>query len=821
MRFIQSISMLFYLMGRRLLRLVVKVHVLPENTDNLGIDPDKPVCYVMETHSVSNLMVLDMQTKRLGLPRPRAELGEGELAEWRSVYSLIPRKGTSAFARVLREDSKKLRQIIQTVNDSDGELDVQLVPVFVLWGRPVEKENSWFRALFSDSWKIANPFSKLITILLHGRKTLVQFSSAVSLQEELKRKALVGLDKQLSESMSTQLSDLRKATIGPDLSHRRTLVNDLMKTVAVKRAIVTTMQEEGIDKEQAVARARKYADELAADYSSSVIKFLEIVLSWVWNKLYDGVEVGHLERLQQSAPGNCLIYVPCHRSHIDYLLLSYVLYTNGLVPPHIAAGINLNLPVVGPILRGGGAFFMRRSFKDNPLYQAVFTEYLHANFVRGVSVEYFVEGGRSRTGRMLNARPGMLQMTVRSFLRNHDKPITFVPVYIGYEKLIEAKTYINELSGKSKKKESLVGMFRSFLKLRGSFGKVYLNFGEPFQLSDALDRWQPDWRKGQYGTDQRPPWLKEVVSQLGQEVTQRINEAAALNPVNLSGLALLSMPKRAMGEAEMIRQINLYLCLFRQLPYSESSTAPDMDGKQVIDYVERTGMVLRHEHPMGDVLYLEGPDSLLMSYYRNNALHLFILPALVASCFTNKRELSDETVVATCKAMYPFLRNELSLRAPNEGVNAELERTIAGLLDMGLLVRHWTTNELRRPTSTTVEAMQLRVLADLVRPMLERYYMGVFVLKQNGSGSLTIDEFEERMHQLAQRVAMLFELNSPDYFDKSLFKNFTETLLEQSLVSEDEEMKLVYSEALQDFNNETKAILNQQLRHSIHQVVGD
>src|SRR6056297_2988929 len=110
MRFIQSISMLFYLMGRRLLRFVVKVHVLPENTDNLGIDPDKPVCYVMETHSVSNLMVLDMQTKRLGLPRPRAELGEGELAEWRSVYSLIPRKGTSAFARVLREDSKKLRQ---------------------------------------------------------------------------------------------------------------------------------------------------------------------------------------------------------------------------------------------------------------------------------------------------------------------------------------------------------------------------------------------------------------------------------------------------------------------------------------------------------------------------------------------------------------------------------------------------------------------------------------------------------------------------------------------------------------------------------------
>ena len=821
MRAFQSFSMLFYLLFRRLLNSVIRVNVLPESLNHLGIDPEKPVCYVMETHSISNLMVLDIQTKVLGLPRPRAVLGEGPLSQWRSVYSLIPRRGPNAFVRSLRSDPKKLREIIEVVNGGGDDTDVQLVPAFVLWGRPVEKENSWFKALFSDSWKMTNRFSKLITILLHGRKTLLQLSPAISLREEIKRSALEDLEHRLSESMAQQLNDLRRATIGPDLSHRRTLVNELLKTAAVKRAIVTTMKEEGLDKEKAVARARKYGNELAADYSSSVIKFLEIVLSWVWNKLYDGVEIGHLERLQQAAPGNCLIYVPCHRSHIDYLLLSYVLYTNGLVPPHIAAGINLNLPIVGPILRGGGAFFMRRSFRDNPLYQAIFTEYLHANFVRGVSVEYFVEGGRSRSGRMLNARPGMLQMTVRSFLRNSEKPITFVPVYIGYEKLIEAKTYISELSGKSKKKESLVGMIRSFLKLRGSFGKVHLNFGEPFQLSEMLDREQPDWRTQQYSADYRPDWLKGVVNNLGREVTQRINEAAALNPVNLSALALLSMPKRAMGETEMARQIDLFLKLFNHLPYSSSSTAPNMTGKEVIDYVERTGMVFRREHPMGDVLYLEGPESLLMSYYRNNALHLFILPSLVASCFTNKRELSDDAVLSVCMAMYPFLQQELSLRTPPEGVEEELKRCIQGLLDMGLLVRHWTTNELRRPTSTTMEAMQLRVLSELVRPMLERYYMAVFLLKQNGSGSLTVDEFQDRMQKLAQRVAMLFELNSPDYFDKSLFRDFTSSLLEQGLVTENDEGSLIYSDSLEAFNNDTKAILNQQLRHSLHQIVGD
>lgn len=819
MRAFNQLFSIFYVMLRRLLQLWVKTTVLPENLSALGIDPNKPICYVMETRSASNLMVLELECKRLGLPSPRAVLGAEDLRKWRSVYSLIPRKGQFAFARNLRPDSEKLKALLDIVQSSDGELDVQLVPVFVLWGRQVEKVDSWYRALFSDSWKITGRFSKLITIIVHGRNTLLQFTESISLKEELSRKAWAGLDQRLSEDMAERLTQLRRAIIGPDLSHRRTLVNDLLKTVAVKRAIVKTMQEEGIDKDKAVAKARKYAEEIAADYSFSVIKFLDIVLTWVWNKLYDGVEVSHLEKLQQVAPGNCVVYVPCHRSHIDYLLLSYVLFKNGIAPPHIAAGINLNMPVVGSILRGGGAFFMRRTFKGNPLYTAVFNEYLHANFVRGVSIEYFVEGGRSRTGRMLSPRPGMLQMTVRSYLRNSEKPIVFVPIYIGYEKLIEAKTYIGELGGKKKKKESVIGMVRSFLNLKGSFGKVYLNFGEPLFLNDVLDQQQPDWRQQSYDSEYRPGWLSEVVDVLGQSVANRINEAAAINPVNLAALALLSTPKRAMGEAEMAQQVDLYMKLFSLLPYSELVTFPAMTGKEVVEYVERTGIVGRRKHDMGDVMFLEGPESILMSYYRNNSLHPIMVPALVASCFTNKRELPDERVKEMCRTMYPFLRKELTLHTSDEELDGEMQRAIDALLEMGLLVRHWDTNELRRPVSTTLEAMQLRVLAESVRPMLERYYMGVFVLKQSGSGELSVTELEEHMHSMAQRISMLFELNSPDYFDKALFKHFSEALLEQKLVTINDNDKLIFGDALNEFNNENKAILNQQLRHSIHQVV--
>src|SRR5690606_367008 len=174
----------------------------------------------------------------------------------------------------------------------------------------------------------------------------------------------------------------------------------------------------------------------------------------------------HLDTAKDAAQGATVIYVPCHRSHIDYLILSYLLYRNGLVPPHIAAGINLNMPVVGPFLRRGGAFFLRRSFKGNALYPVVFAEYVDALYANGTSIEYFIEGGRSRTGRLLAPKAGMLAMTVKSFLRTPQQPAVFVPVYIGYEKLIEGRSYLGELAGKSKRKESVFGLLRSLRVLR-------------------------------------------------------------------------------------------------------------------------------------------------------------------------------------------------------------------------------------------------------------------------------------------------------------------------------------------------------------------
>ncbi len=240
------------------------------------------------------------------------------------------------------------------------------------------------------------------------------------------------------------------------------------------------MRARGSSRRAALLAARKYAVEIAANYSQSFVRFMSTMLGWLWNRLYDGVDFEHVEKLNEIGDGAEIIYAPCHRSHMDYLLLSYVIYHKGFAVPHVAAGINLNLPVIGRFLRMGGAFFLRRTFKGDALYAVVFAKYLGVMMARGHPLEYFIEGGRSRTGRLLSPRTGMLSMTVRAFLRDPARPVVFMPVYFGYERIVEGRTYIGELSGLPKEKESVVGLLKGVVSvLRSKLGRVHVNLGSP------------------------------------------------------------------------------------------------------------------------------------------------------------------------------------------------------------------------------------------------------------------------------------------------------------------------------------------------------
>jgi glycerol-3-phosphate O-acyltransferase len=801
---------------RRLLGLWVRFKVRPDDAAVLLTGRSHPVCYVLERHSVTDLAVLQDACLALKLPRPGRRLPRAA-RELRSFFYLNRTRGFWN-ARPDRSPPPHLVQMIAVLR-ADPAADFDLVLTAVYWGRAPQKEASWLRLLLVEDWALTSRVRKFMQVLFNGRATLIEFEAPLSLRELLgEQLGEAARGRRVARSLRALYARRRAARIGPDLSHRRTIVNRVLRTRAVRAAVAQEMRARRLPRRKALQRARGYAWEIAANYSHAFVRFMEHALTWLWNRLYDGVVFGHAQTLEAVAQGNEIIYVPCHRSHMDYLLLSYAIYVNGYALPHIAAGVNLNLPVVGRFLRQGGAFFIRRSFSGNALYSVVFMKYLAAIMARGHPIEYFVEGGRSRTGRLLQPKTGMLNMTVRAYLRDPRRPVVFVPVYFGYERLVEGATYVGELSGRPKEKESIWGLLGSLRVLRQRFGKVYVNLGEPIHLRDVLDGGDPQWRTAAFDDDSRVPWLGRAVDELAARIMRHINAAAAVTPVGLLAVTLLATPRQALSEGDLTRQVELYAALLRDFPYSDRVTVTDLTGAQIIDYGISMRLVAREPHALGSIVRMSEVSALLATYFRNNVLHLFALPSLVACAFTSNERVATEDIQRLAWRIYPYVAAELFLRWSEE----ELPRVIDGVLEClarhGLVEADAAPGIWRRPPPDSPQAMQLSLLAQATIQTIERYYLAVAQLVKAGSGTVSQAVLEERCQLTAQRMGLLYGLDSPEFFDRSMFGNFIGLLRARGVVRAREDGNLEFDDVLLRVAQDAQFVLSEQLRHSILQV---
>jgi glycerol-3-phosphate O-acyltransferase len=491
------------------------------------------------------------------------------------------------------------------------------------------------------------------------------------------------------------------------------------------------------------------------------------------------------------------------------------------VPPHIAAGVNLNLPVIGTILRRGGAFFIRRSFRGNALYSAVFTEYVAQLVAGGYAIEYFIEGGRSRTGRLLQPKGGMVAMTVRAFLRQPTRPVLFQPVYIGYEKLMEGTSYLDELTGKPKEKESIWALLWSIPQvLRQNYGQVVVNFGEPIALKDVLGLHAADWNGEPLGDEDKPEWLAHTVDAVAERIQVNINRAADVNPINLLALALLSTPKHAMGEADLLAQIALSKTLLTDVPYSDLVTVTPHPPEQIVAHGEEIGVLSRTAHPLGDVLMVDDDNAVLLSYFRNNVVHLFTASAWIACCFLHNRRMARASILRIGRAMYPFLQGELFLPWDEDGFAQRIDHTIDVFVREGLLqqVNDDDGGILARNAGQTDEVFRLRALGHPLQQAFERYYIAISVLAKNGPGTLGAGELESLCQLAAQRLSLLYAPAAPEFFDKSLFRGFIQKLRELGLVKLDHNSKLAFDQRLDAWAKDAKVILGRELRHTIEKV---
>lgn len=782
---------------------LVRANSVPSDLEKeLGIDKSKPIIYLLRTHSVTDQLALKMSTDALGLPSPDQPI---KLAGQSQQACLCLQQPQKVFRNTVKgtgiaEDFTRLFEL----HTNNPELDVQIVPVSIFWGRAPGRKSSSLSDLLADraspSW-----LRKLFIVLFLGRDNFVCYSKAVSSRAmiELKGGAAKNAHK-LVRLAGTHFHRRRQAVTGPTLLERQELYNSVLGGDTVRKAIMEEARNKKTSHEAAKLQARKYIDEIAADYREGLIRLGDRVLTRIWNKIYNGIEVKHADKVRELAQnGHEIIYVPCHRSHMDYLLLTYVIYHEGLVTPHIAAGINLNFWPIGGIFRRGGAFFLRRSFAGNKLYTAVFREYLELLFNKGYSVKYYAEGGRSRTGRLLPPKTGMIAMTVQAMLKGVNRPVSIVPVYIGYEHVMEVGSYLKELKGSDKKKESLFQVFSTVRKLK-NYGTGFLNFGEPIQLNGYLDKQVPQWRDPQEAEqDKKPSWLTPTVNHLANDIMLRINQSAAVSGMSLVALCLLSAKKRAMGETELVQAIDDYLALLKTAPYSDMVSMPEVSGQEILEATLKLSKISVSKDSFGRIFTLERRNAVALTYYRNNILHLFALPGMISAIVFAHNGMEKAKVLALMAQLYPLLRKELFIYMSEEQAAGYCETLITRMEDMGMLREQ--DGELVPADAASGHFYSVWLLNRSVQETLHRYAVVLSLLGKEKVMSRGALEKQSRL--FAERLSALHGISSPEFFDKNVLATFINALKEQDLLEASEDGQLQYSQSSDALRREILALV--------------
>ena len=807
---------------RRVLTLWVRVQVFPQP---LQIQATAPVCYVLPRPSLTNSALLDDLTLNHDIPKSNAPLNaqqtDGARPERHAFFALHDdRSGVSAL---------RLTRLVDAV--AEGRMaDVQLIPVSIFWGRAPQREERegsplrglrWLRLWAAEGWGGRSRLKKLFAMIFFRRAVVAKFGEAISLAELINIGQIEGLDRErivrrAARLLRTEFRTEREAAIGPDLSHRRTLIDSMMREPRVRDAVLREVDDKKTTLAKVEARADGIGREIAADYSYVLVRIMEQLLGRLWNRIYDGVDLRGVERLQALAKDNTLVYVPCHRSHIDYLLLSYVVHKIGLTVPHIAAGANLNLPIVGGILRRGGAFFLRRSFKNDELYGEVFAAYIHAVLKRGFPMEYFVEGGRSRTGRLLPPKAGLISMTVQSYLREHTRPLLFIPVYIGYEKLFEGGSYTEELAGAAKRKESIFGLISAIRDLRRErYGAVGVSFAQPIALGELLDA---------EGAKDMDDWLadkslrRRALTEVSRQIAERINGAVHLNPVAVVATALLATPKHAADAAQLASIVERLLRLVSQSRSAPEAVLTKLTGAEAIAYTTQMGYLTRKSHPLGDVVLAEPTAAVTLTYFRNNVLHCFALPGLLACLVVQHGVIGKTKLTRLARELYVLLESELYL-PPWRDTHADAQFDFAvdePLADLGpitpkFLVFERTLETLGADRWVTIEtetnvvsaspqgsdaAMHLEVLASTIRPTLTRHALMLALVVRAESGEKSRESVETLCQQAAQHLAMTHVFNAPEFSDRTQFRSAFDALLRSGLVRLDSADFVLFEPAL-------------------------
>ncbi|MEX2280687.1 MAG: 1-acyl-sn-glycerol-3-phosphate acyltransferase [Acidimicrobiia bacterium] len=410
----------------------------------------------------------------------------------------------------------------------------------------------------------------------------------------------------------------------------RFLNEEILSRPEFRDRVMFLGSEQGIPAELALARARYYLREISASHSTYLIDLIANAIHWIYSQgygeiIYDQAKLSRIGDLSEDHP---VAFVPSHRSNLDRLSLQYLLWENDLPPNHTAAGINMNFFPVGPLIRRTGAFFIRRSFKDNELYKYVLKSYLGYLVEKRFPLEWYMEGGRSRSGKLLPPRLGMLGWVVDAVRQGRSDDLYLIPTSIAYDQIQDVTDYANEASGGDKRKESFGWAFDAIRSLRRKYGNIHVRFAEPISVAKEVNLASEE---------------ELDLQKLAFEVMYRISRVTPITPTAVTSIALLSSRGKAMTASEITSLASKIVDVIEANGWP--TTEPirfdrTSDAETVLDQLIAHGSVTRE----AGVYVLSPNQAIQAAYYRNTIVHYFVPGAIaeLALSATDTEEPLDD-----------------------------------------------------------------------------------------------------------------------------------------------------------------------------------
>jgi len=748
---------------------------------------------------------LDHLCQHFALPDPyksgyiREELLKGKAA----ILSLLEKEGFHR--RFVRENPDPIRYLIEMQKSIDRP--IYIIPQLIFFSRNPSRAMPTLTDLIFGTEEKPGKIRRMIMLFNNPGKVFVEISEPLNLKDfldmpENQDQDIESLSLALRRRLLIRINRHRQSITGPIIKSKDELKESILTNDRLRNFMEHYAENRKIPLYKVYKEADECIDEIAAKYNPSIIQLYSIAVRWLISMMFEGVTVNTdmLNKVRTMSQKGPVILIPCHKSHIDYLVLSYVLYHNNMPCPHVAAGKNLSFWPMGPLFRNGGAFFIRRTFRGAVLYSKVFSEYVYKLLEEGFNIEFFIEGGRSRTGKLIQPKFGLLSILLNAYKEGACEDLIFAPVYIGYDRVLEESSYLHELEGGQKKPENFLQVIKARKFLKKRYGKIYIQFYEPISFNTFLT---------QYGMSSRDMSSKEhntLCRHLGYKFLNAIDRETVITPHAVVASAILNCPKQRFSFEYLMTDIEIYMnYLFSQdakladtllIDYSHAirSAFDAYVSRKFIEPVTKN----KDDQSFEEQFAVNEGKRAGLDYYKNNGITFFIPAAFTALSILEKDafQFSVSDIHYGYNFFREFFNNEFAYdveRPPEYFVR----KNIRAFIDDAILIPHPTLPDTYNLTSAGFR--KLKLFSGFLKTYFESYWIVLNVFMRYPRDFIDSKNRMKKIQSMGNRMYKRREIERPESLSKINYQNAVDFFNAHGIRGSEESEKIeFYSDRIQN-----------------------